>query len=133
MPYPTRRDAGTTKARLEYSPTIRAKLFFCAMALAAANCKRMTSVATHASDATVDRDRRRFAGGGKRGVAALAIGGLLRPGAESVMAMAGVAIGSSHLFPVGVDAAMGAGFILLLLGEMAVAAELGDFSRRGHL
>ena len=28
---------------------------------------------------------------------------------------------------------MGAGFILLLLGEMAVAAEFGDFGGRGNL
>ena len=103
------------------------------MTLAAANSKSMTRVATHASDARVDGQRFFFAGGGQRGVTALAVSGLRGPGAQRVMAMAGIAIGGSHLLAIGVDAAVGAAFILLLFGEMAGAAEIGNFGGRGDL
>ena len=49
-----------------------------------------------------------------------------------MMAMAGIAIGGSHLLATQVDAAVGAAFVLLLFGEMAVAAELGNLGGRGN-
>jgi hypothetical protein len=47
--------------------------------------------------------------------------------------MAGVTVGRFHLFFGGVSAAVGALFVLLLFGQMAVATELGDLRRGGNL
>ena len=90
-------------------------------------------MATHASDARINGQRFFFAGGGQGGVTALAVSGLRGPGAKGVMAMAGIAIGGSHLLAAQVDAAVGAVFVLLLFGEMAGAAEIGNFGGRGDL
>jgi len=49
------------------------------------------------------------------------------------MAMAGIAIRSSHLFAARVDAAVGARFILLLFGQVAVAAQFGHIGGSGDL
>jgi len=94
------------------------------MALAPANSKRMPGVATHASHAIVHGSWRSLAGRGQIGMTALAIGGLLRPWAQGMVAVTGVAIRGFYLFPAGVDATVGAGFILLFLGEMAISAQL---------
>jgi 1,4-dihydroxy-2-naphthoyl-CoA synthase len=66
-------------------------------------------------------------------MAALAVSHLLRPGTKGMMAMAGVAVGGSHLLATGVDTAVGAAFILLLFGQMAVAAQFGDIGWSGYL
>lgn len=49
------------------------------------------------------------------------------------MAMAGVAVGCFHLLLQRVGPAVGALFVLLFFGQVAVAAELGDLRRGGNL
>ena len=90
-------------------------------------------MATHASDAGIEGNGSGLAGGRESGVTAHAIGGLGGPGAEGVMAMAGVAVGGFDLFPVDIDTAVGAGFELLFFGQVAVTTELGYFGGGGDL
>lgn len=49
------------------------------------------------------------------------------------MAMAGVAVGGLYFFLRRIGATVGTLFVLLFLGEMAVAAEFGNFRRGGDL
>lgn len=56
-------------------------------------------------------------------MAALAVFHLCGPGTEGVVPVAAVAIRGSDFLTTGVDAAVGAGLVLLLFGQMAVAAE----------
>ena len=66
-------------------------------------------------------------------MAALAVGHLGSPGLQRVLAVAGVAVGRFDFLTAGVDAPVGTGLILLLFGQMAVAAELGDLRGRGDI
>ncbi len=90
-------------------------------------------MASHARDTGVGGDGRLFAGSREFAVTALATGHLGGPGAHGVVAMTGVAIGSAHLLAGGIDAAVGAGLILLLFRQMAIPTESGHFRGGGNL
>lgn len=64
---------------------------------------------------------------------ALAIRRLPRQWTDRVIAMTRIAVGRFHLFTADVNEAMRAALILLLLRQMAVAAEFGNLGGSGHL
>lgn len=65
-------------------------------------------------------------------MAALAVRLLSRPRPQRVVPVAGIAIGGLDLFAGGVDAAMGAGLVLLFFGQVTVSAEFRDLRWRRH-